>query len=148
MPQTAPFVFLSHSGADTGAARDLKRRLLESPDARAAGLKVWFDKDDLRAGQWQPQIEQAIVNEATAFFVYVGSRGVVNWIDIEVRTALSRAATDKAFLFIPLIAAEGAAAALPPSPSFIKPCTIRLGTCRRSRTFSRRFSTSIGARRL
>ncbi len=109
-----PRIFLSHSGADTEPARELKRRLLAGPAAQAAGLKVWFDKDDLRAGQWQPQIEQAIVNDATAFIVYVGSRGVVNWVDIEVRTALSRAATDKTFLFIPVLAAEGATSALPP----------------------------------
>ena len=70
MDQPSPFIFLSHSGADSDAARELKRRLLESPDARAAGLKVWFDKDDLRpGGQWQPQIEQAIGAEATSFVV-------------------------------------------------------------------------------
>jgi hypothetical protein len=46
----SPFVFLSPSGADTEAARDLKRRLLASPDAQKAGLKVWLDKDDLRPG--------------------------------------------------------------------------------------------------
>ena len=42
-----PLLFLSHAGADTEAAR-LKRRLEDAPDARAAGLRVWFDKDDLR----------------------------------------------------------------------------------------------------
>ena len=110
-----PLVFLSHSGADAEAARELKRRLLASPDAKAAGLKVWFDKDDLRpGGQWQPQIEQAIEKDATAFVVYVGSRGVINWVDMEVRTALSRAATDKDFLFIPALAPEIGANALPP----------------------------------
>jgi hypothetical protein len=35
-PSATPCLFLSHSGADTDAARELKRRLLESPDARAA----------------------------------------------------------------------------------------------------------------
>jgi hypothetical protein len=45
----------------------LKRRLLDSPDARATGLRVWFDKDDLAAGAgWQAQIEKAISEEATA----------------------------------------------------------------------------------
>ena len=113
-----PSIFLSHSGADTEAARELKRRLLASPDAQKAGLKVWFDKDDLRpGGQWQPQIEQAIKNDATAFVVYVGSRGVINWVDIEVRTALSRAATDKNFLFVPAIAAASGANSLPPFAS-------------------------------
>lgn len=45
-----PLVFLSHSGADTEAARELKRFLEPSPDARAAGLSVWHDKDALRPG--------------------------------------------------------------------------------------------------
>ena len=50
----------------------------------------------------------------SAFVVYVGSRGVINWVDIEVRTALSRAATDWDFLFIPVLATEAGAEALPP----------------------------------
>lgn len=55
---TSPCLFLSHSGSDTDAARELKRRLLNSPDARAAGLRVWLDKDDLVAGLgWQTQLE-------------------------------------------------------------------------------------------
>ena len=33
-PNVLPCLFLSHSGADTDAARELKRRLLDSPDAR------------------------------------------------------------------------------------------------------------------
>ena len=112
--QPSPFIFLSHSGADSDAARNLKHRLLASPDARAAGLKVWFDKDDLRPGaSWQPQIEQAIAN-ATAFVVYVGSKGVMNWVEAEVRVALSRANTNKDFLFIPALAADSAgSSALP-----------------------------------
>jgi hypothetical protein len=40
---TSRCLFLSHSGADTEASRELKRRLLESPEARDAGLTVWFD---------------------------------------------------------------------------------------------------------
>ena len=59
--QTPPFVFLSHSGADAEKARELKSRLLAGPDARAEGLKVWFDKDDLRPGTpWSAQIAEAI----------------------------------------------------------------------------------------
>ena len=90
--------------------------MLKAPDAQKAGLKIWFDKDDLRSGgQWQLQIESAIQTEATAFVVYVGSRGVMNWVNAEARIALSRAITDKAFLFLPVLAAESAgASALPP----------------------------------
>jgi hypothetical protein len=131
-----PSVFLSHSGADTEAARELKRRLLASPDAQTAGLKVWFDKDDLRpGGQWQPQIEQAIKNDATAFVVYVGSRGVINWVDIEVRTALSRAATDKNFLFVPAIAAESVRTPCRPSRRFTRGCATRSATATSWRSF-------------
>ena len=49
-----PILFLSHSGSDTEAARALKKRIEDSPAAKEAGLKVWFDKDDLRARKsWQ-----------------------------------------------------------------------------------------------
>jgi hypothetical protein len=71
-PNAAPCLFMSHSGADTDAARQLKRRLLESPDARAARLAVWLDKDDLGAGiGWQAQIEKAISEKTTAFAVHL-----------------------------------------------------------------------------
>src|SRR4051794_37247349 len=59
-----PLLFLSHAGADTEAARRLKRRI------EAAGLRVWFDKDDLIAGgDWQTQLEDAIKKRATAFAI-------------------------------------------------------------------------------
>src|SRR5689334_14046687 len=88
--QTAPCLFLSHAGADTEAARKLKQRIEEAPDARECGLKVWFDKDDLNAGvPWQDQLAEAIQTHATAFAVYVGSKGTVNWVEAEVRLALS-----------------------------------------------------------
>jgi hypothetical protein len=64
-PNAPPCLFLSHPGADTDAARELKRRLLDSPDARAAGLRVWFDKDELAAGLgWQAQLKRAITQVA------------------------------------------------------------------------------------
>jgi hypothetical protein len=115
-PDAAPCLFLSHSGADTDAARELKRRLLDSPDARAAGLRVWFDKDNLAAGVgWQAQLERAITEEATAFAVHVGAKGVVNWVESEVRLGLSRAAGAGDYPFIPILAKEcSGSAALPP----------------------------------
>jgi hypothetical protein len=125
---TLPLVFLSHFGADAEAARELKRRLMNAPDARAAGLKVWFDKDDLRpGGQWQPQIEQAIEKDASAFVVYVDSRGVINWVEAEVRVALSRATTDRDFLFIPVLAPEIGLNALPPFARLYQGVTDPLG---------------------
>src|SRR5258707_86887 len=112
----SPCLFLSHSGADTGAARELKRRLLDSADARAAGLRVWLDKDDLAAGLgWQAQLEKAINEEATAFAVHIGAKGVVNWVESEVRLGLSRATGAPDYPFIPILAKEcSGSAALPP----------------------------------
>ncbi|MBY3219499.1 toll/interleukin-1 receptor domain-containing protein, partial [Rhizobium laguerreae] len=109
-------VFLSHSGVDAEAARELKRRLEESVSGREAGLRVWLDVEGgLLPGAvgWQAQIEEAIEKTSTAFAVYVGSRGVVNWVDNEVRLGLSRATRDK-IPFIPILAKETPSAALPP----------------------------------
>jgi WD40 repeat protein len=95
---------LSHSGIDTEAAAALKARILATPAARERGLSVWFDKDDLRAGEpWQSQLEEAI-GKSQAFAVYVGSRGVVNWVDAEVRLGLSRAITEPDYRFVPILA--------------------------------------------
>ena len=97
-------VFLSHAGIDTEAARALKARILAAPAAQENGLSVWFDKDDLAAGQpWQRQIETAI-EHSYAFAVYVGSKGVANWVDAEVRLALNRAITEPDYRFIPVLA--------------------------------------------
>jgi WD40 repeat protein len=111
-----PWLFLSHSGADTEAARDLKRRLLDSADAREAGLRVWLDKDDLAAGTgWQGQLEKVITEQSTAFAVHVGAKGIVNWVESEVRLGLSRATTASNYPFIPILAKEcSGSAALPP----------------------------------
>jgi hypothetical protein len=114
---TRPKLFLSHAGADTEAARRVKSRIEAAPEAMATGLKVWFDKDDLLAGPvpWQHQLEAAISEWATGFAVYVGSAGVVNWVEAEVRLALSRAMVSEGrFPFVPIIAAAaGGSAALP-----------------------------------
>ena len=115
--QTAPVIFLSHSGVDTEAAKRLKRLLLNSPDARKAGLRVWFDKDDLRPGEsWSAQIAKVIETEATAFVVYVGSRGVMNWVDAEVDLALSRATTETSSCSFP----SGRKARAPKLPAVVR----------------------------
>src|SRR4051794_15361823 len=100
-------LFLSHAGIDTEAARALKQRLEAAPEAREHGLRVWFDKDDLRAGEpWQAQLEEVIQHRSAAFAVYVGSRGVVNWVDAEIQLALGRAVTDPSYRFIPILAPQ------------------------------------------
>jgi hypothetical protein len=99
---------------DTEPALELKRRLLASPEAKAAKLEVWFDKDDLLPGQdWQHQLEDAI-GHSTAFAVVVGTRGVVNWVDREVRLALSRATEDRNYPFIPVFTLPNLDTRLPP----------------------------------
>jgi TIR domain len=99
-----PYLFLSHSGVDTEAAASLKQRIEAAPASQSIGLKVWFDKDDLLPGsRWQAEIESAI-ERSTAFAVLLGSRGVVNWVDAEVRLALNRATTVPGYLFIPIFA--------------------------------------------
>jgi tetratricopeptide (TPR) repeat protein len=98
-----PVLFLSHASIDVQTAHELKRRLLASPDARAAGLEVFLDRDDLTPGRgWQEQLEHVITDRSTAFAVLIGTKGVVNWVDREVRTALSRATKDRHYPFVPV----------------------------------------------
>jgi hypothetical protein len=112
-------LFLSHSGADTEAARELKRRILEAPEAREAGLAVWFDKDDLApGGSWQEQIEAVITRRATAFAVLVGSKGIVNWVEREVRLGLARATGEDAIPFVPIVAEAGRPSIVSTLPPF------------------------------
>lgn len=100
-------LFLSHIGADTDAAQALAERIESTPEARQRGLKVWLDKKDLKAGEgWQAQLEQALERDSTAFAVYVGSGGVINWVDSEVRVALSRARSDSDYPFIPILSKQ------------------------------------------
>ncbi|MGO8226942.1 TIR domain-containing protein [Rhizobium ruizarguesonis] len=109
-------LFLSHSGIDREAARELKRRLEASVSGREAGLRVWLDVEGgLVPGPsgWQEQIEEAIDQTCTAFAIYVGSKGVVNWVDNEVRLGLSRATRDK-IPFVPILSHGIGSAALPP----------------------------------
>ena len=77
-PRRPPLLFLSHSGADTEAARALVERIESCADAKEHGLRVWFDKRDLEPGKdWQAQLERVIDRDSTAFAVYLGTRGVV-----------------------------------------------------------------------
>lgn len=89
------------------------------PEAQKAGLKVWFDKDDLRPGTpWSAQIAQAIQTYATALADFVGSKGVMTWVEAEVRVALSRAIADTDFPFMPVLA--GVRRTRPSPPALIE----------------------------
>jgi len=100
-------LFLSHAGVDAEAARKLADRIETTPEARKHGLKIWIDKRDLEPGSgWQQQLERAIEERSTAFAVYIGATGAINWVDSEVRLALSRAQEDPDYRFIPIISAS------------------------------------------
>ena len=59
--------------------------------AQESGLKVWLDKRDLVAGsRWKESLQSAL-RQSTAFAVYLGSLGIVNWVWDEVSIALDRA---------------------------------------------------------
>ena len=104
-------VFISHSGDETAAARALAEAL------KIAGLPVWIDVENLRPGdRWMATIENAI-EQARAFVIYVGARGVRKWVDAELRIALERNLRDRTFKVIPVL---GPGARLDDLPPFLK----------------------------
>jgi TIR domain-containing protein len=112
-PPHKPFLFLSHAGADSAAAVRLAQRLERTQEAKDHGLVVWIDKKDLAAGEgWKQQLEAAL-QQSTAFAVYIGSNGVMNWVRDEVNVALDRAHKDIRYPIIPVISKHGDIAALP-----------------------------------
>jgi hypothetical protein len=111
---SGPLVFLSHAGVDTDVALDLARRLMATSAARGAGLRVWIDHDDLDPGRgWQHQLEDAIENQSTAFAVFLGERSAINWVEAEIRVALSRATKDANYPFIPILVGDARSSDLP-----------------------------------
>jgi tetratricopeptide (TPR) repeat protein len=107
-------LFLSHAGADADAALDLAHRIEATPAARQAGLRVWIDQRDLVHGRgWQRQLEDAIERRSTAFAVYIGARGAINWVEAEIGVALSRATKDKSYPFVPILLGEACSSDLP-----------------------------------
>ena len=98
---TTPLLFLSHAGHDSTAALRLAEIVEATTAAKEAGLRVWVDKDDLRAGTgWQAQLEELIELRSTAFAVYVGKSPVDGWVESEMRLALSRARSDRRYKFM------------------------------------------------
>jgi hypothetical protein len=106
-------LFLSHAGVDSDAAIALAKRIEDSPEARQRGLKVWINKVDLGAGgRWKDGLQAGLAG-STAFAVYVGSRGVVNWVWDEVSVALDRAHADSFYPLVPILAPGTTPADLP-----------------------------------
>src|SRR5215510_5190789 len=106
-------LFLSHAGIDSEVALRLAERIENSVEAQRAGLRVFIDKADLRAGgRWKDQLQQAL-GASTAFAVYVGSKGVVNWVWDEISVALDRAHTDPAYPLIPVLSVSADVKELP-----------------------------------
>ena len=96
-----------------------------------------LSKDDLLPGPfWQEQIEAAISRSA-AFLVYVGSRGIVNFVNAEVRLALERAITEPEYLFIPFLSTAA------PGPETL-PGFVRLYQCLRASEVQKLFDVLSG----
>jgi hypothetical protein len=81
-------VFLSYTGGDKQAARQLKEHLVAFP------LNVWFDEDELRPGvPWQELLENGIRNSSSIAAV-IGSDGQGPWQQEEMQGALRLAVKD------------------------------------------------------
>lgn len=81
--QAAFDVFVCHNSRDKEAVRSMNRRLLD------AGLKTWFDEDQLPPGRpWQDLLEEQI-QSVKAAAVMVGSTGVGPWQDVELRAFIA-----------------------------------------------------------
>jgi WD40 repeat protein/energy-coupling factor transporter ATP-binding protein EcfA2 len=90
-------VFLSHNSRDKLLAEGLARQLLER------GLRPWFDKWDLVAGEeWLPAIDKA-VESLPCMVVCIGPAGWSPVQDSEVQSAQYRAMRDLARRVIPVL---------------------------------------------
>ena len=103
-------IFLSHAGADSAIARELAAALT------AAGLEVWLDVEVQAGDRWNEELERAL-EQARAMVVWVGSLGIRNWVDREVRVGLDRSTTEKGFRLIPVL---GPGASLDALPLFLR----------------------------
>src|SRR4030095_11045754 len=64
--------------------------------------------NDLRAGRdWQAQLEEVIEKHSTAFAVLLGERGVINWVEREVRLALTRVVSNGRVRYPFILVTEG-----------------------------------------
>jgi len=90
-------VFLSHNGADKASVLEIATRL------RAAGVEPFIDVWHLIPGEpWQEALEEAL-DRSRSCAVFVGPGGLGTWENEEMRTALSRRASDADYRVIPVL---------------------------------------------
>jgi WD40 repeat protein len=136
-------LFLSHAGIDSEAALQLARRIERSEHAPESGLRVFVDKSELRAGgRWKDQIQQAL-KDSSAFAVYVGSKGVVNWVWDEVSVALDRVHVEPDYPLIPILSKSANLNAL---PSFLSQYQAVVDVENRPEEFKRLLSGVLGVK--
>jgi hypothetical protein len=88
MPETFD-VFLSHNSRDKPTVERIGDRLKER------GLRVWFDKWELRPGsRWQRGLAKAIASSG-AVAVLIGEQGLGPWAKLEMEASLHRSAKQK-----------------------------------------------------
>jgi hypothetical protein len=110
--QTASFdVFLSYSSRDRLEVRALNHKL------RTAGVRTWFDEEEIRPGQlWQPELERQIQSVSSAA-ILVGSSERAPWQEFETRGFLIEFA-DRGCPVIPVLLKT--CSSVPVIPIFLK----------------------------
>ena len=103
--------FLSHNSEDKSEIRDIVKNL------KVAGVKTWFDEEQLTPGQiWQVELEECI-EDIRAAAVFVGQSGVGPWQDFEMRAFITEFA-ERGCPVIPVILPG--AGTIPKLPIFLK----------------------------
>jgi hypothetical protein len=101
--------FLSFNSSD----RALAERLKVSIERKDADSRVFFDATSLRAGGfWQPALAEGI-DEADAFVLLVGEKGVGPWQTLEYYEALDKRAKSSKFPVVLMLLDGHAAPGLP-----------------------------------
>lgn len=91
-------VFLSHNSRDKDAVEQIARNL-----QKQYGLKPWFDKWHLVAGDaWQPAIDEAL-DKCQTFAVFVGPSGIGAWENPEMQVAQDLRTKDRTRRVIPVL---------------------------------------------
>lgn len=105
-------VFVSYSSKDSKWAEHFASEL------KALGVRVWFDKWELKAGHtWLDGLATAI-KESASVAVLIGKEGLGRWEEAELREALNKQVTEKSPV-IPVILPDVVKLALPP---FLQQC--------------------------